>query len=451
MILYNTLTKRKQTFIPLKNDTARIYFCGMTVQESPHIGHIRAYMIADILTRYLEYTGYKVILIENFTDIDDKIIKKSVEEGVDYRIIAERHIEDFYRVRDALNIKPAYFYPRATQHIKEMIEMIEILVKKNIAYEAGGDVYFDVTKFPNYGKLSGKKIDELEAGARIEPSPYKKNPLDFALWKKAKENEPWWDSPWGRGRPGWHIECSVMSTHYLGAPLDIHAGGEDLIFPHHENEIAQYEGAREEEFARFWLHNAMLNLKGEKMSKSTKHFILAKEVVKIFNPNALRLFLLKSHYKSQAEYSEKRLKEAEESWNRIKEFISTAKSIVTQERGTLADKEFVKAMEDDLNTPKALGAIFSLIQKGYQAIKNKDVDELQKIYSKVLLELEILGFKLEDKFSGDVKRLVERIVEFREELRRERDYKNSDRIRDILKNSGIIVEDTKEGPRIIYR
>lgn len=451
MVLFNTLKRAKEKFSPLKNNTVRIYFCGMTVQESPHMGHMRAYMLADVLTRYLEYKGYKVMLVENFTDIDDKIIKKSAEEGIDYRIIAERHIKDFYEVRDALNIKPAYFYPRATQHIPEMIELIGLLEKKGIAYKRGNDVYFDVSKFKGYGKLSGKRIDELEAGARIEPSPYKKNPLDFTLWKGSKENEPWWESPWGRGRPGWHIECSVMSVHYLDAPLDIHAGGEDLIFPHHENEIAQYEGATEKEFSRFWLHNAMLNLKGEKMSKSTKHFILAKDVVKVFNPNAVRLYFLKSHYRSQAEYSEERLKEAEEGWERIREFLNIAKAIVKEEKMEEVTKEFIDAMEDDLNTPKAVGSLFTLVQKGYQAVEQNKKEDLKRVYSQLLLQLEILGFKMEEKFSTDIRRLVERLAEFREELRKEKDYKKSDKIRDILKESNIIIEDTKEGPRILYK
>ncbi|MCX8014435.1 MAG: cysteine--tRNA ligase, partial [candidate division WOR-3 bacterium] len=270
LVLTNTLTQKKETFNSPSN-TVNIYICGMTVQGPPHFGHLRAYITADILIRYLQYLGYKTKVIQNFTDIDDKIIEKSLEEKTDYRIIAKRNIDEYFEVADKMNIKRADFYPYATQHIQEIIELIQKLIDKGFAYQSNADVYFAVEKFTDYGKLSKKRLDDLVAGARVEIREHKKHPADFALWKASKENEPWWQSPWGKGRPGWHIECSAMAMCHLGETIDIHLGGEDLIFPHHENEIAQSESATGKPFVRYWIHNAMLNLTGEKMSKSTKH------------------------------------------------------------------------------------------------------------------------------------------------------------------------------------
>ncbi|RKZ24516.1 cysteine--tRNA ligase, partial [bacterium] len=298
MVIYNTLTRKKEEFQPVEDGKVKIYFCGMTLQESPHVGHMRAFIFADVMRRYFEYKGYEVTYIQNFTDIDDKVIEKSREEGRDYRVITQEFEREYMEVSDALNIKRPLLFPRATQHIKEIIELIQKLEQKGFAYAVGGDVYFRVRAFKDYGKLSWRNIDELISGARVEVDPKKKDPLDFALWKSAKEGEPCWESPWGKGRPGWHIECSAMSMHYLGETFDIHGGGNDLIFPHHENEIAQSEAATGKTFARYWVHNAMVNIKGDKMSKSLKNFVPVKELLQKYEPDVIRYFLVSSHYRS---------------------------------------------------------------------------------------------------------------------------------------------------------
>ncbi|MEO0096454.1 MAG: cysteine--tRNA ligase, partial [candidate division WOR-3 bacterium] len=319
--LYNTLTGSLEEFKP-QSDVVRIYSCGLTVQGPPHVGHIRASMTRDILRRWLEFLGYKVRSIENFTDVDDKIIAKQKEFNTDWRMIAEENIQKYINLCDSLNIMKPHYYPRASQHIEEIIDLIQRLIEKGFAYEKSGDVYYRVRKFSDYGKLSKKSIDELLSGARIEPTELKEDPLDFALWKAAKPDEPYWLSPWGKGRPGWHIECSAMSMHYLGESFDIHTGGEDLIFPHHENEIAQSEGATGKEFVHYWLHNGMVNITGEKMSKSTGRYFLMEDIVKDFSPNVIRLFLLKTHYRSPIEFSKERLEEAKSAFERIQTFIA---------------------------------------------------------------------------------------------------------------------------------
>ena len=357
--LTNTLTGRAEEFKPLSG-TVGIYTCGMTVQDQPHVGHMRAYVTSDILRRYLEFSGYKVMALQNVTDIDDKIIARSQEEKTDYRIIAERYHQEYLDVADRMNILRPNVFPRATQHIQEMIELIERLVAKGVAYESGGDVYFEVAKFPDYGKLSKKKVEDLIAGHRVALGELKRSPADFALWKAAKPDEPYWHSPWGKGRPGWHIECSAMSMHYLGDTFDIHMGGEDTVFPHHENEIAQSEAATGKPFARFWIHNAHLNLTGEKMSKSTKHFYAARDILDKYSANAVRLYFLKAHYRSPIEFSHERLDEAEAAWTRIDNFLKRA-------TGTDAKPDFAPfkaAMDDDLNTPQTLGLIFDAVAAG---------------------------------------------------------------------------------------
>jgi len=393
--LTNTLTQKKEIFKPL-GDTVKIYICGMTVQGPPHFGHMRAYVTADILLRYLEFSGYKMRSIQNFTDIDDKVIEKSLEEKIDYRIIAERNMQEYFEVADKMNIRRADIYPKATQHIQEIIELIQKLVDKGYAYEAGGDIYFAVDKFSDYGKLSKKKLDDLIAGARVEVREQKKNPADFALWKTSKPKEPYWESPWGQGRPGWAIECSAMSMHYLGETLDLHLGGEDLIFPHHENEIAQSEAATGKPFVRYWIHNSMLNLTGEKMSKSTKHFITAKELLEKYKyPNILRLYFLKSHYRSPQEFDFEILDSNKESWARIEEFLYKAEEMKAEEKllSNQAIKSFREAMDDDLNTPKVIAMIFDAVKDGFAAIQNKNIDNLTKTYTEVLFNLRNLGFK----------------------------------------------------------
>lgn len=382
--LYNTLHRKTEEFIP-SGDTVRIYSCGLTVQGPPHLGHMRAYIIRDVLVRWLEHKGYKIKTLENFTDIDDKIIKKQTELKKDWRIIAEENISKYLKACDTLNIKRADFYPRASQHIEEIIGLVQRLIDKGFAYEKGGDVYFRVRRFSEYGRLSGKSIDELIAGARIEPTEHKEDPLDFALWKAAKPGEPYWFSPWSKGRPGWHIECSAMSMHYLGETFDIHMGGEDLIFPHHENEIAQSVAATGKEFARFWIHNGWVTLGGEKMAKSTGHYFLIEDLLKEYNPNVIRLYLLKTQYRNQLEFSEERLKEAKAAYLRIQTYIQGFNDLPDIDT-PLMFEEFSKAMDDDLNTPKALGVIYDLITKGYE-------EGGQDIGASVRRYLDILGFK----------------------------------------------------------
>ncbi len=391
--LTNTLTQKKELFKPL-GDTVKIYICGMTVQGPPHFGHMRAYITSDILIRYLEFLGYKLKVIQNFTDIDDKVIEKSLEEKIDYRVIAEKHIQEYYEVADKMNIRRADIYPKATQHIQEIIELIQKLIDKGYAYEAGGDIYFAVDKFSDYGKLSKKKLDDLIAGARVEVRTQKKNPADFALWKASKPNEPYWESPWGQGRPGWAIECSAMSMHYLGETIDLHLGGEDLIFPHHENEIAQSEAATGKPFVRYWIHNSMLNLTGEKMSKSTRHFITAKELLDKYAPNVLRLYFLKSHYRSPQEFDFGILDSNKESWARIEDFLYSAEEAGIDENSKpqVPSSKFMEAMDDDLNTPKVMALIFDAVKEGFSAIQNKNTNELNKRYSEVMFYLRALGF-----------------------------------------------------------
>ncbi len=449
MKIYNTLTKKLEEFIPLNKNKVGIYFCGMTVQDSPHVGHLRAFLCGDVLRRYLEYKGFEVRYILNFTDIDDKIIKKSWEEKVDWREIAQRYEKEYFEVERIMNIKPASFYPRATQHIEEIINLILILKEKGFAYESGGNVWYDVSKFKSYGKLSGKNIDELIEGARVEPDPSKRDPLDFSLWKVQKENEPYFYSPFGKGRPGWHIECSAMSMKYLGETFDIHGGGEDLIFPHHENEIAQSEGATGKEFVRYWFHNAPVNLKGEKMSKSTGLFFRVLDVLKEYSPNVLKFFLLRAHYKSKIEYSKELLDDAKAGWERIENFINKGeiKEIEIKNPETREYlKKFEEYMDDDLNTPKVFSLIFELVKIGNIYYEKKD-ERFLEIKSLILLILKILGFseakeKFESKIVDD---LLNIIIEVRQRLREEKRFDLSDKIREDLKNLGIIVEDKKEG------
>lgn len=448
MKIYNTLTKKLEEFIPLKENKVGIYFCGMTVQDSPHVGHLRAFLAGDILRRYLEYKGFEVRYILNFTDIDDKIIKKSWEEKVDWREIAQRYEKEYFEVERIMNIKPASFYPRATQHIEEIINLISILKEKGFAYESGGNVWYDVSKFNGYGKLSGKNIDELMEGARVEPDPTKKDPLDFSLWKAQKENEPYFYSPFGKGRPGWHIECSAMSMKYLGETFDIHGGGEDLIFPHHENEIAQSEGATGKEFVRYWFHNAPVNLKGEKMSKSTGLFFRVLDVLKEYSPNVLKFFLLKPHYRSKIEYSKELLDDAKSGWERIENFINKGE-IKSIEIKSPEIKEYLKKfeeyMDDDLNTPKVFSLIFELVRTGNIYYEKND-ERFLEIKSLVILILKVLGFsqiekKIESRLIDD---LLNIIIEVRQRLREEKRFDLSDKIREDLKNLGIIIEDKKE-------
>ncbi len=440
MKLYDTLTREKKEFKPIKKGEVGIYYCGMTLQEAPHVGHMRAALTSDILNRYLQYKGYKVKLLVNFTDIDDKVLEGAKLEGKDYREIAYYYEEEYLKASKQLNIQKPSLYPRATQHIKEIIEFVEKLIEKGYGYEVNGNVFFRVKKFKNYGKLSGKKLDELQSGARVKVDEKKENPLDFSLWKPAKPNEPYWISPWGKGRPGWHIECSAMSTHYLGDTIDIHGGGDDLIFPHHENEIAQTEAATGKQFANYWIHNAMLTIKDEKMSKSLLNFIPINELLREFDSNAIRLYLLQAHYRRQLNYNREMLKQAESGWEHIKIFLERSKGY----KGKPVDsflEEFEKNMDDDLGTPGAISLVFKLISEA-----NETSVEFSGNYREtILMILETLGFNIEHEESFSHLELLEKIITLRNELRNEGNYDMADKIRTVLFEAGIVVEDTKDG------
>ena len=449
--LFDTLSRRKKALEP-RDNMVRIYHCGMTVQSRPHVGHLRGYIVMDALRRFLRFKGYEIKLVQNITDIDDKVIEKSAAEGIDWRMLAERNTDELLRVTDALNIERPTVMPRATQHIEEIINLVSLLVEKGHAYDAEGDVYFDVRSYPRYGKLSGKNIDELESGARIEPSENKRDPLDFAVWKAAKPGEPYWYSPWGKGRPGWHIECSAMSTHYLGSEFDLHAGGEDLVFPHHENEIAQYEAATGKPFARSWMHVEMLNLRGEKMSKSTGHLVVASDVIEAYDPNVLRMFTLRVHYRAQTEYTIEGMDEARSAWERITTFLSAAQQVLGEPALATEYPKLDAVLSDDFNTPKAMGLVFDLVHQGNEALASGDKDKLTEATAKLNLALQILGFKpRREEGVQDVQTLLDLLVGFRTELRKAKAFRWADKLREMVQSAGLIIEDTKEGTRIRFK
>ncbi|MEO0203227.1 MAG: cysteine--tRNA ligase [candidate division WOR-3 bacterium] len=441
MKLHDTLTGELREFKTIESGKVKMYVCGMTVQDVPHMGHLRTFTSFDILRRYLEYKGYEVVYIQNFTDIDDKIINKSKELGIDWRKLAQKYEMEYINYAKIMNFKNVEFFPKATLHIQEIIEIIEYLLKNGFAYISNSNVWFDVEKFGNYGKLSKKTLDELITGYRIEPDSSKRKPYDFALWKAYKENEPYWYSPFGKGRPGWHIECTAMSITHLGKTIDIHGGAEDLIFPHHENEIAQSESFTGQKFSNFWIHTGFLTLKGEKMSKSTGLFFSAKDVLEIYDPNVIRLFFLRAHYRSSLDFSENLLENAKNSWQRIKNFL-----LEFEGEGKLVSqiiKDFENAMDDNLNTPKAISIIFEAVNQAYKN-KEKAID----IAFTIRFILKVLGFDLS--FERNINKLNEImniIIEIRQDLRKNRIYELSDKIRESLKKVGIILEDTKEGTK----
>jgi cysteinyl-tRNA synthetase len=477
------LTQRIEDFKPKVKNTVGVYTCGLTVQGRPHVGHIRAALTRDIIVRWLEHLGYSVTSVENFTDIDDKVIEKQQESGTDWRMIAGMHITEYVEACDKLNIRKASFYPRASQHIEEIIELVQALVDKEYAYENKGDVYFRVRAYKDYGKLSNKTIDELMSGARITPHETKQDPLDFALWKAAKPGEPYWFSPWGKGRPGWHIECSAMSKYHLRESCDIHTGGEDLIFPHHENEIAQSVAATGKEFFRYWLHTGWVTLGGEKMAKSTGHYFLISDILNDYTPNVVRLYLLKTHYRTQIEFSKARLDEAKNAYSRIDDFLSQFRALEYAKK-PLREDEFAEAMNDDLNTSKALSVIFDLVSAGYET---KDTRERTKIAASVRHYMGMLGFteqperpfkELTDVLEDVLQKLPEEersrvldkvarkfLVDFltireeddffpvmlnlllfvRDELRKEKNYEMADYIRQQITEKGILVQDMEVG------
>jgi cysteinyl-tRNA synthetase len=456
--IYNTLTRKKEPFESLKSGQIDMYVCGPTVYDKAHVGHAMSTLVFDIVRRYLEYRGFRVRHVMNYTDVDDKIIQRANQEGKDPLKLAERYIHEYEQHIIDLNVLPATSYPRATEEIEQIISMIGGLIEKGHAYEAEGNVYFSVSSDPNYGKLSGRRLEDMQAGARIEVDERKRNPMDFALWKASKPGEPAWDSPWGPGRPGWHIECSAMSLHHLGEQIDIHGGGNDLIFPHHENEIAQTESLTGKPFARYWMHNGMLQLSGEKMSKSTGNLITVEQFLEEHNADVLRMMVLNSSYHNPLTFTDEVIEQAEHSLERLRSALRPAISAPEQapesikqalEQQMLATQQgFRESMDDDFNTAGALGQLFDLVRATNQA-RDAGVDQATLILAQDMLrELTgVLGLQLEksEEVSGDIDPFVDLLVEVRQSLRDEKLWDLSDMLRDRLAELGVILEDSKEG------
>ncbi len=460
--IYNTLTKQKEEFKPINPPNVNMYVCGPTVYDYFHIGNARSFIMADIIRRYLEYKNYKVKYVMNLTDVDDKIIKKSIQENKEAKSVAEDFVKAFFEDINKLKIKPADIYPKATEHMNDITKLIEELEDKGFAYNVDGNVFYDVSKFKDYGKLSGKKIDDLESGARIEINEEKKNPLDFSLWKKAKPGEPFWSSRWGNGRPGWHIECSAMSCKHLGETFDIHAGGNDLIFPHHENEIAQSEAANGKKFVNYWIHFGFLNINDEKMSKSLGNFFTARDIVKKYSPEAVRLSFAQTNYAGPLNFSEELLSSAEKGLEKLRNLADkTNEELKNKSKDGIFpefdfaryEKNFEAAMDDDFNTPQASAVIFdfarevnkaaaenaSLHFEFYQSVKSflgKTAEEV----------LGILDLSDQSQLSGNSieNELIELLIKLRAEAKIEKNFKLSDKIRDSLKEIGIILQDSKD-------
>lgn len=457
MKIYNTLNRKKEEFIPVKEGEAKIYACGPTVYNYFHIGNARPFVVFDTLRRYLAYRGYQVTFVQNFTDVDDKMINRAREEGITVNELGERFIAEYFKDAQGLNIQKADVHPKATEHIEDIIAIIQKLIENGLAYESNGDVYYNVSGFKDYGKLFGQSLDDLKLGARIDIGEAKKDPMDFALWKAKKEGEISWPSPWGEGRPGWHIECSAMSMRYLGPTFDIHGGGMDLIFPHHENEIAQSEGATGQPFAKYWMHNGYINVDNKKMSKSLGNFFTVRDIARDYDLIVVRLFLLSAHYRSPINFSRELMEQSKAAYERIKNCRENLKFIM--EKGSDGDADgikpivdkyetkFIEAMEDDLNTADALGGIFELVRElnlyftgrnSKQAAKEA-LDALDRL-------LNVLG--LIRKEEGGIPGEVARLLEERMQARKQKDFKKSDELRDAIKSLGYEVKDTPEGPKV---
>ena len=464
MKLYNTLTRQKEDFKPLEENKVKMYVCGPTVYDFIHIGNARPYVVFDTIRRYFEYKGYKVEYAQNFTDVDDKIINRANEEGVEPTVIADRYIKEALKDAKALNVKEPTYAPRVTQEIKEIIEMIQTLIEQKNAYEVDGTVFFDTKSFKQYGKLSGKKLDELEIGSRIKLDDAKKNETDFVLWKPKKEGEIAWHSPWGEGRPGWHIECSVMAKKYLGEEIDIHAGGEDLIFPHHENEIAQSECCNHKPFARYWLHNGFINIDNEKMSKSKGNFFTVRDIAKEVPYDVIRFFILCGHYRAPINFSREAMEASKKSLDRIKNCVNKLNHLIanatidnmTEEEKNLDifkninsyKNTFEEEMDNDFNTSNAITCIFEIVRLINSAINEKCSKEfLQNLLNKLTSLCNVLGilYKIEDDEQSVNVEEIEELIAKRQEAKKNKDYKLADEIRDNLKAKGIILKDTSAG------
>ncbi len=457
--IFNTLSGEKENFSPLTAGKVRMYVCGVTVYDSAHLGHCRFLLTFDVIYRYLLFSGFDVTYVRNFTDVDDKIIKRANEKGVSCDAITERYIAEFRRDSEALGLSKPTVEPRATEHIGEIIEIIKELENRGLAYAIDGDVYYAVAGFADYGKLSRKKIDELEAGARVEVDERKRSPLDFALWKSSKAGEPTWDSPWGLGRPGWHVECSAMSTKYLGQPFDIHGGGRDLIFPHHENEIAQSEGAYAKPLARYWIHNGFLNISQEKMSKSLGNFFTIGEVLQDFDAAALRHYFLSSHYRSPMDFSKEGLEEAGKATDRIYETLERAaralKNVAAAAPEAALLDGFRQEMDDDFNTPRALALIFDEVRALNRLLDDKKTQGLEGRAAALGSMCDTLGLMQEGYFERKKERwlkkgvvtreTIDELIARRQRAREQKIWEEADRIRNDLHEKGIIIEDTPGG------
>ena len=492
--IYNTLTRKKEIFKPVEDKKVKMYVCGMTVYSDAHIGHARTYFAFDVIRRYLEYKGYEVTYVQNITDVDDKIIAAANKEGVDALEYSRRFTDICLGDLDILGIRRADIYPKASETINEMIKLIQKIIDRGYGYESGGDVYFSVEKFKDYGILSGQKLEDLMSGVRIDPEDKKRNPFDFALWKEAKPGEPFWESPWGKGRPGWHIECSTMSSKFLGLPFDIHGGGMDLRFPHHENEIAQAEAATGKKFAKFWIHIGLLTVDGEKMSKSIGNIINIKDLLKKWDAEVVRFFYAQAHYRSPPDFNEKALKDAKKGLvriNRLKEKLANLSDNALKEKideKVLTDKEksyvktvesfktdFEKAMDDDFNTPQAVSVIFDFVNKSNKFLEKysnskkelfgfalntliklgevltlfqSDLVKSKITYDKILFEK---VYNITIKFDKEIKeknieKLLNILLDVREKARKNKDWKTADTIRKELDDIGFEIQDTSDGP-----
>ena len=464
MMIYNTLSRKKEPFVPVHEGKVGIYACGPTVYNYFHIGNARPFIIFDTLRRFLKHMGYDVTFVQNFTDIDDKMIRRANEEHTTVDAIAEKYIGEYFKDAEALGVMKADVHPRATKHIGEIIALIKKLENKGLAYEVNGDVYFDTQAYrSSYGKLSGQNLDDLESGARVEVGDIKRHPMDFALWKAQKPGEPAWKSPWGMGRPGWHIECSAMSMKYLGETFDIHCGGQDLVFPHHENEVAQSEGATGKPFARYWMHNGFINVNNEKMSKSAGNFFTVREIGEQFDLEAVRYFMLAAHYRSPLNFSRELIEQSKAALDRLYnardnyEFLLKKGGTVDREPNEAEQKfldgipaireRFIAAMDDDLNTAGALGALFDLVKEGnIVAVTGASTKAVQAALDALNELTGVLGllYRKEETAQDDVEALVQQ----RQEARKAKNWKEADRLRDLITSMGYILEDTPQGAKV---
>ncbi len=463
--VHNDLTQKKEEFVSLEENKVKMYVCGPTVYDYFHIGNARAFTMFDIIRRYLEYRGYEVTYVQNFTDIDDKMINRAKELGISVKELAEKYIEEYFNDADSLGINRADYHPKATEHIKGIIDIVKRLEEKEYAYEIDGDVYFDAGKFDEYGKLSQQDLEELESGSRVEVNEQKKSPIDFVLWKKQKPGEPSWDSPWGKGRPGWHIECSAMASEYLGETIDIHAGGTDLVFPHHENEIAQSEAAFGKPFAKYWLHNGYLNIDGEKMSKSLGNFFTVRDIREKVDPEVIRFFLMSAQYRNPLNFSEEQLQSAENALDRLYSAVDNLKHARNQagENETEKDEEvlekidqhrneFIKAMDDDFNTADATSVMFVFARDMNTYLKEGlSLTVIDKSLDLMMEWGKVLGLLYKAKDEKKIDQEIETMIKEREEARTRKDWAKADDIRDQLKDRGIVIEDTPGGTRIVTR